>query len=594
MAGHTRREAVAILAAGVAFAGSARAIAAPVTASCPALPTAIDAMTTPILSLLPEAAISAGLLEASAGGPAARRCDDWSPDGRAALGLAVAGARAMIPAEGCDAATATVRAQLDAAAATADIRYGRNDPLAAIHHPYLVTAFAGPHLSTLSSMRLTQDVATPAAVDAWQARLVAYATALLGAAETLRADEAAGCVPPASVSRAALPQMDAFLLVPAERHPMVVALGQRIVDPDQRAVATEQAAATIERHVQPAMALLRDTTAALTRRGRPEIGVWAQKDGEALHAANVARAGDTRMSLADAQAMGRSEVARIAGLLDRRLTLRGLHKGSLAERIGAAFAAHPEFIESDDEGGRASLLQVAQARIDAARGLLPHLVAGGEIAPLDVRALPDAGLRTLGGSFYMPAAIDGTRGAALWLDTRSVHALPAPGVPPLAYHLGLPGLHLQASRAAQDRPLLARMGAWPAISAGWACYAERLAGEQGLFARDPWGDIARLSDEMLRAARLVTDIGIHAQRWTREQAEAEMVQMTGAPQGAAIDRIMALPGEAVSPTLGLQRMLALRDHARTKAERHFDLRSFHATVLDAGPRPFAMVEAALA
>jgi uncharacterized protein (DUF885 family) len=138
------------------------------------------------------------------------------------------------------------------------------------------------------------------------------------------------------------------------------------------------------------------------------------------------------------------------------------------------------------------------------------------------------------------------------------------------------------------------MGAWPAINAGWACYAERLAAEQGLFARDPWGDIARLSDELLRAARMVTDIGIHAQRWTREQAEAEMTQMTGAPQVGSIDRIMALPGEAASPTLGLQRMLALRARARTAASRHFDLHGFHATVLDAGPRPFAMVEATLA
>ena len=57
---------------------------------------------------------------------------------------------------------------------------------------------------------------------------------------------------------------------------------------------------------------------------------------------------------------------------------------------------------------------------------------------------------------------------------------------------------------------------------------------------------------------------------------------------------MALPGEAVSPTLGLQRLLALRDHARMTAGRRFDLHGFHATVLDAGPRPFAMVEAALA
>ncbi|MGN6123395.1 MAG: hypothetical protein ACTHOJ_10630, partial [Sphingomonas oligoaromativorans] len=135
-----------MLAAGWAFAAPARAFAAEVATHCPAPAAGLDALTAPILSLLPEAAVTAGLLEASAGGPAARRCDDWSPDGRAALGLAVAGARAMIPAEGCDAQTATVRGLLDAAVTSADVPYGRNDPLGSIHQPYLATAFSGPHV----------------------------------------------------------------------------------------------------------------------------------------------------------------------------------------------------------------------------------------------------------------------------------------------------------------------------------------------------------------------------------------------------------------------------------------------------------------
>ncbi len=170
----------------------------------------------------------------------------------------------------------------------------------------------------------------------------------------------------------------------------------------------------------------------------------------------------------------------------------------------------------------------------------PHLVPGGGAAPLAIAALPDVGDGVPGGSLYVPAAIDGSRGATLWLDTRSVHALPTPGVSPIAYHLGIPGQHLQASRASTDRPTLARMRRWPAFTEGWACYGERLAAEQGLFARDPWGDVARLSDELLRAARLVVDIGIHAQHWPRQQAEAEMNDMTGGIQAAAIDRIVAL------------------------------------------------------
>jgi uncharacterized protein (DUF885 family) len=184
----------------------------------------------------------------------------------------------------------------------------------------------------------------------------------------------------------------------------------------------------------------------------------------------------------------------------------------------------------------------------------------------------------------------------LWLDTRSVRALPLPGVAPIAVRLGLPGLHLQESTAriaAVSRPKLARLAAWPAYREGWAGHAERLAVDAGLFARDPWGDIARLSDELLRAARLVVDVGLHGQRWTVEQAQARMTELTGAPQAAAIDRIIAEPGEAVSATLGLERLADLQAAAREAAGKRFDLPGFHAAVLGGGPRPFAAVEAAV-
>ena len=594
----TRRDAVAMLTAGFAFARAGPGLAqtpVPAGATCPSA-ASIDRTGSPLLALLPEAVVTAGLADASAGGPAARRCNDWSPDGNAALRIAIAATRTTLPTAGCDAEAGAVRALLDGAVASGDAHYGRNGPLGGIHRPYLVTAFAGPHLSTPMAMRLVQDVSSPAAIDAWQAKLEAYAPALLGAAQSLRADAGAGCMPPAAISRAALPQMDAFVFALPDKHPLVAALDARLaaagIDPATRTKERERAAATLARHVQPAMALLRDTTATLTRRGKADISLSAQPGGAALHAANVARVGDTAMSLADAQALGRAEVARIAALLDRRLAARGLRKGGIAERVAAAFAGHPEFVESDDEGGRAALLQLATDRIGAARAALPHLVPGnGGAAPLAIAALPDAGAGVPGGSLYWPAAIDGSRGATLWLDTRSVHALPTPGVSPIAYHLGLPGQHLQASRASTDRPMLARIAAWPAFVEGWACYGERLAAEQGLFARDPWGDVARLSDELLRAARLVVDIGIHAQNWPREQAQAEMNGMTGSAQDAAIDRIAALPGEAAAATLGLHRLLALRDTA--KAGKHFDERTFHAGVLDPGPRPFAIVAAEL-
>jgi uncharacterized protein (DUF885 family) len=566
--GQTRREAMAMLATGLAtsgvLTGTARAFAA--------IPGDAQAA---LLALLPEAAVRASIV----GGDWARRCDDPSPEGSAALALAIAAAQRSAP-------PGDLRALLDRAATTSGIPYGRNDPLAAIHRPYGVTPFTGPHIDTPAAMRLIQPIGTAEALDAWQAKLGAYADALLGLARSLRADEAAGCVPPATLSRATLIQMDAFILVPAERHPLVLALGER-------ASADAAKALTIAKRVQPAMALVRDTLAGITRRGRAEPGVWTQPQGDILHAANFARAGDTIMSPTGAQDYAREETKRIGALLDRRLAARGFKQGTLAERIGGLFAAHPGLVASDDAEGRAALLEAARSRLVAAQVILPKLLPHDmTVATVpDLHAVPDAGHDVPGGSFYLPAGFDGARPAALWLDTRSVFALPVPGVSPLAFHLGLPGEHLAASLAPTDRPLLARMAAWPASTDGWACYAERLAADEGLFARDPFGDIARLSDELLRAARLVADVGLHAQRWTRARAEAEMTTMTGAAQGGSIDRIIAMPGEAASYTLGLKHVIDLRDAAKKAGGKAFDIRAFHGALLSGGPRPFASVSA---
>lgn len=577
----TRREAMALIAGGLSVAASPRVV--PV-ATCTTL-AMVDGICAPLLALLPEAALRAGLADSAT----AQRCDDQSPDGSKAIALAVAAARAALPS-GCDAPFAVaVAALLDAANATRDIRYGRNDPTAAIHRPYRVTAFAGPQVETVAALALWQPLETPADVEAWQVKLAAFGDALLGIAQALRADEAAGCIPPQSTARAALTAMDAFTLVRAADHPLVAALTARLGDPALREAAATRAATTLERHVQPAMALLRDTVAVLTRKGRVEPGLWAQPDGDALYAANVARASETGMTLAAASAVGRDEVKRIAALLDKRLAARGYRTGTLAERIAAGFGAHPALIAADDEAGREALRVGARAQIDAAHATLGRLVPASLAAtpPLQVSSLPDLGAAMPGGSFYLPAI--GTGDAVLWLDDRSVFALPIPGVAPIACRLGLPGTHLLAyAGTGTERTRLAMAARWPAMTAGWGGYAERLAAEQGLFARDPWGDIARQSDELLNAARLVVDIGIHADRWPRERAEAEMLAMTGATQAGSINRIVALPGEATAYTLPLRRLLDLRGAARSA--KRFDEKGFDAALLSGGPRPLALVE----
>jgi hypothetical protein len=122
----------------------------------------------------------------------------------------------------------------------------------------------------------------------------------------------------------------------------------------------------------------------------------------------------------------------------------------------------------------------------------------------------------------------------------------------LAYHEGIPGHHFQISIALglKDLPLIRQQTLYTAYAEGWALYAEQLAAEIGMYKDDPWGDLGRLQLELLRAARLVVDTGLHAEGWSREQAIDYMVSTTGSPASdmtSEVERYMAAPGQA-APT----------------------------------------------
>jgi uncharacterized protein (DUF885 family) len=165
----------------------------------------------------------------------------------------------------------------------------------------------------------------------------------------------------------------------------------------------------------------------------------------------------------------------------------------------------------------------------------------------------------------------------------------------LAYHEGIPGHHFQVDLALHlsDLPLIRQQSPFTAYVEGWALYAERLAAEIGLYKDDPLGDLGRLQDEMLRAVRLVVDTGLHSKGWTREQAIDYMNQKTGMVESEVVnevDRYMAWPGQACAYKVGQMKILELRERARKALGDRFDIRAFHAVVLEEGSVPLNVLE----
>ena len=206
----------------------------------------------------------------------------------------------------------------------------------------------------------------------------------------------------------------------------------------------------------------------------------------------------------------------------------------------------------------------------------------------DVEVVPVAG----GGGFYVPASVDGSRPGKFHAGVSG--QVPLFVTPTVNYHEAVPGHHTQIAIAQElDIPSFRRFIQYNAYIEGWALYAERLAGELGLYEDDPYGNLGRLQLELLRAVRLVVDTGLHSMDWSRDMAHAYMDEVI--PRwGNEVERYMVLPGQATGYMIGMQEILRLRDEAMTSRGSGFDMAEFHDAALGSGSLPMTILDDVIA
>jgi len=210
-------------------------------------------------------------------------------------------------------------------------------------------------------------------------------------------------------------------------------------------------------------------------------------------------------------------------------------------------------------------------------------------AELVVKAVEPFRAESAGKAFYQQPAPDGSRPGIYYVNLHKMSDMPLYELEALAFHEGIPGHHMQRATALEltSIPEFRKQFAATAYTEGWGLYAERLAREIGYYG-DPYADFGRLSMELWRACRLVVDTGIHAKRWTREEAIQYLLDNTAATRGAAtkaIERYIVMPGQATAYTIGMLKILEMRGNAAAALGEAFDIREFHDVVLSAGPMP---------
>jgi uncharacterized protein (DUF885 family) len=323
-------------------------------------------------------------------------------------------------------------------------------------------------------------------------------------------------------------------------------------------------------------------------------GVGRLPDGAAYYALQLKANTTTDYTPAEVHALGLAEVARISGEMDSLLAAHGLAAGSVGERM-ATLARDPRFLLPDDADGRRQALARYQQILDEVSARMPEYFRNVPAKRLAVERVPAGQEKGASGAFYQQAAMDGSRPGVFFANLRDMSEVPTWGMKTLAYHEGLPGHHLQVSIALglKNLPLIREQTLYAAYAEGWALYAEQLAAEIGMYQDDPWGNLGRLQLELVRAARLVVDTGIHAEGWSREQAIAYVVATTGKSEpevASEVERYMAIPGQACSYKVGELKILELRAKARAALGPKFNLKDFHTVILENGSVPLTLLE----
>ena len=189
--------------------------------------------------------------------------------------------------------------------------------------------------------------------------------------------------------------------------------------------------------------------------------------------------------------------------------------------------------------------------------------------------------------------MSGNRPVVFFANLYDIKATPKYGMRTLAYHEAVPGHHFQIAiqNELEGVPVLRTQAGFTPYAEGWALYSERVAWELG-FQDDPYDNIGRLQAELFRAVRLVVDTGIHAQRWTREEAITYMLDNTGMAETdivSEIERYIVMPGQATAYKVGMMEFLRLREEAREALGDKFDVRDYHDMVLKNGSVPLYLL-----
>ena len=449
--------------------------------------------------------------------------------------------------------------------------------------------FNGPNVQLVNTLTVTHPLRTPADARNYVARLGQVRLRMEEAIAEAERLAAKRMIPPRFILRSTLAQMRHFIGTPPAQNPLVAIYAERIaaidgIGAEERDALKQEAERTVAGDVYPAWQKAIALLESLVPTSTDDAGLWRFPGGAKAYAYELRRFTTTNLRPDEIHDVGLREVARIEAEMDKLLQRLGRTQGTLKERTDAL---ERDLAYPNTDQGRAAIMADIERILRDAEKRAAALFAQTPKAPVVARPYPPFRWASAAASYSFPAP-DGSRPGTFQIPLRPSQ-LTRFGLRSLVYHETVPGHHFQIALEMENPalPRFRQLRAYGFISAygeGWALYAERLAAEALWYEDDAEGLLGQLAAELFRARRLVVDTGLHAKRWTREQAIAYGIGPS------EVERYVVFPGQACSYKLGQLKILELRERARRALGSRYSPKEFHRAVLGTGTVPLELLE----
>ena len=505
--------------------------------------------------------------------------DDPGPAGRAAMRSLAERTRAEALAIEPEGLSVEDRITRDMLIVVGDLAVAEDD--LGVHRLRGADQIAGPQ-TLLPQIATFQPADTAERLDKYLARLRAFDAYIDAYIDILREGMRTGVTAPRIVVERTIDQLHRLLALPAEES--VIAQMSRVASEADRDKVREAVRDAVHPAEQRYLDVLEKEYLATSR---PDPGLWSAPGGDAIYRQAMRSWTTLDLDPDEVHRIGLDELEQVD--VERRELARAYGFGDDVHAYRASMEADGANIPATRE----ALVERATEDIERANALAPRWFGRLPRASCEVRPVEEFKEKDAPFAYYFPPTLDGKRAGIYFVNAYDLPSRIYSKLASTTYHEAVPGHHFQIALEMEHPSLnvFRRLGSrlvGGSYVEGWGLYAERLADEMGLYRNDQ-ERLGMLDAIAWRAARLITDTGMHALRWSRQRSIDFLLEtgLSGTDSMIETDRYIAWPGQALTYMIGMREIRRLRAEIEQRDGPAFDVRVFHDEVLGHGSIPLS-------